>query len=321
MDEYASLADARSRMNKGTDTSTLTEALDECETLKMRIDAACRKCLEDEIRRGPVPVATAAAESPDASIAPVDPDPSSRTPPSEGPILAQSNSTMTSGNSSRLFDPSTSTDSLVPSDIAVARATTSSDSAASTEGSSYEQPVKHKDCMIFDRGSFAGPPTFNIDSEDATGATHTFMVNRSSARLPRQRRPVAGAYQLQTKYTLNGGSNVYFGPKPVSTEGSLYRSPVTTRGCMIFGPGSFVGSPTFNCDSQDSIGSITYTGNSPFVGLPGKRQPQTTYTLQGGSNVYFGPGSEVDSPTFNILSSSSSGSKASTTSFSSARRS
>ncbi|KAG2135800.1 hypothetical protein DEU56DRAFT_806585 [Suillus clintonianus] len=229
MDEYDSLADARTRMNKGTDTSTLTEALDECETLKMRIEnyfsrrlqTACRKCLADEIRRGPVPVASiAAAGSTNTSIALVDTDSSNR--------ITRSDSAMTIGTGYSLA----TTESFVSANNYAPRQTTSSSSAASMQ-ESYVPPVNNKDCMIFGRGSFAaGSPTFNLDSDDATGAT-TFVTNKSSARLPRQRRPFAGAYQPQATHTT------------------------TRQNCMYFEPGTeVVGSPTLNIRSARATGTI-----------------------------------------------------------------
>ncbi|KAG2135808.1 hypothetical protein DEU56DRAFT_756500 [Suillus clintonianus] len=113
---------------------------------------------------------------------------------------------MTNGNGY----PSTSTNSFVSFNNYVPRQTTSSSSA----------------------GSFAGSPTFKIDSEDATGATHRYMVNKSSARLPRQRRPFAGAYQPQATYTAR------------------------RQNVMYFEPGTEVDSPTLNIRSARATGTI-----------------------------------------------------------------
>ncbi|KAG2101343.1 uncharacterized protein F5147DRAFT_709212 [Suillus discolor] len=173
MDEYASLQDAYDQLDKDKGTSfnsTLPGLLDECEKLKLRIKRACRKRREDNIRRA----AIATPESFKSSIALIDPDPSLRAP-SEISISAQCNPNLatTGGNDSYLSAPSLLTSrrsSVVSASIPVAQKTTSNTSAAPTERSPLASPGD-KDCMIFDQQSFIGSPTFNIDSEGATGAT------------------------------------------------------------------------------------------------------------------------------------------------------
>lgn len=235
MDEYSSLADARVRLNKSTSNSTLTGTLDTCEQLKLRIERACRKHREDKIRTGLVsPAAISATESRKSSIALVDPDPSYRTPSSECSIPTQSNLTMTNGNGSypSPSNPSTGTSSFVTSSATcVGHETTSNTSAVSTEGSP-DVPPADKDCMIFGPDSSIGSPTFNIDSQEATGATHTFPGDNSPLGLSAQRLPPAGAHQLQTAPTMK-------------------RERV-----MYFAPGTVTGSPTFNIRSPRGSGAI-----------------------------------------------------------------
>ncbi|KAG1735993.1 hypothetical protein EDB19DRAFT_1722852 [Suillus lakei] len=232
MDEYSSLADARVRLTKGTNNSTLTGALDECEKLKLRIERACRKHREDKIRGGQVsPAAIVTPDSRTSSIL-VDSDPSNWTSPSESSISVQSNPSMTSGDGSY---PSLSTDTssfAASASTCVARQTASSASAVSTEGSLYAPPPVETDSMIFGSGSSVGSPTFNIDSQEATGATHTFPSDGSSHGLPAQRLPPAGAYQPQTTHT------------------------VKRERVMYFAPGTTTGSPTFNIRSPRGSGTI-----------------------------------------------------------------
>ncbi|KAG2338897.1 hypothetical protein BDR05DRAFT_1062476 [Suillus weaverae] len=222
MDEYSSLADARVRLNKGTSNSTLTGALDECEKLKLRIERACRKHREDKIRRGLVSPAT--PESRKSSIALVDPD-SSET------FSAQSNPTITSRTDSHPSPSTGTSSSVVSSSTCVAHETISSTSAVSTEGSPHTPPADI-DCMIFGPESSAGSPTFNIDSQEATGATYTFPDDGSSPRLSAQRLLPAGAHQPQTAHTMK-------------------RERV-----MYFAPGTVASSPTFNIRSPRASGTI-----------------------------------------------------------------
>ncbi|KAG2074000.1 hypothetical protein BDR04DRAFT_1093641 [Suillus decipiens] len=232
MDEYSSLADARVRLNKGTSNSTLTGALDECEKLKLRIERACRKHREDKIRTGLAsPAAIAASESRKSSIALVDPDPSYRAPSSECSIPTGSNFTMTSGNGSYPSSSDPSSSSAASSGTCVGHETTSNTSAVSTEGSP-DVPPADKDCMIFGPDSSIGSPTFNIDSEEATGATHILPGDNPSLGLSAQRVPPAGAHQLQT-------------------AGTMKRERV-----MCFAPGTVTGSPTFNIRSPRGSGAI-----------------------------------------------------------------
>ncbi|KAG2364052.1 hypothetical protein BDR07DRAFT_1375355 [Suillus spraguei] len=207
MDEYSSLADARVRLNKSTSNSTLTGTLDTCYLLWLSLKTEFHK--------------SAATESRKSSIALVDPDPSYRTPSSECSITTQSNLTMTNGNGSY---PS-------PSNPSTGHETTSNTSAVSTEGSP-DVPPADKDCMIFGPDSSIGSPTFNIDSQEATGATHTFPGDNSPLGLSPHRLPPAGAHQLQTAPTMK-------------------RERV-----MYFAPGTVTGSPTFNIRSPRGSGAI-----------------------------------------------------------------
>ncbi|KAG1772589.1 hypothetical protein EV702DRAFT_1133413 [Suillus placidus] len=196
MDEYCSLADARVRLNKGTPNSTLTGALDECEKLKLRIETECHISATPESRK--------------SSIALVDPDPSE----------TFSAPTTTSGNDSHP-SPSTGTSSTC-----VAHETISSTSAV------HIHHPSDTDCMIFGPESSVGSPTFNIDSQEATGATHTFPGDSPSHGLSAKRLPPAGAHQPQAAHTMK-------------------RERV-----MYFAPGTVTGSPTFNIRSPRASGTI-----------------------------------------------------------------
>lgn len=228
MDEYSSLANTRVGLNKGTPNNKLTGALDECEKLKLRIERACRKHQEDIIRRGTVsPAATATPESRKSSVALIDPGPSYRTPPSESPIPAQSNLTTTSGNGSHPSpsDHSTGTSSFaVSSGTSVAHGATSSTSAVPTEGSLHAPPTD-TECMIFGPDSSVGSPTFNIDSEEATGATQMSPGDSPSLGLSAQRLPPAGAHQPQTTHTVRRERVMHFTSGTVASPTFNIRSP------------------------------------------------------------------------------------------------
>lgn len=251
MDEYSSFSDARVPLNKGTTHSTLTKALDECEELKSRIERACRRHQENIIRGGLVsPAATIIADTdstltssitlmdPNPSITLIDPSPSYRTSPSERPISIQSNLALTTGSHLGPSDPSTGTSSFaVSSSTCVAHETSSITSAgsitsaASTEGSSRASPTD-TDCMIFGADSSVGSPTFNIDSEQATGATLISPGDSESLGLSGQRLPPAGPRQSQTAHTMR-------------------RERV-----MYFDSGTATGSPTLNIRSPRASGAI-----------------------------------------------------------------
>lgn len=254
MDEYSSFADARVRLNKGTSHSELTKALNECEELKLRIERACRRYQEDIIRRRLAsPAATTIAEtnSTPSILAPsttlvdfnptmtsFDPSPSYRTSPSERPISVQSNLALANGSHLGSSYPLASTTSLTmcPSDY-VARETSSITSAGSiTLAASAEENPRtsptDSDCMIFGGDSFVGSPTFNIDSEEATGATLASPGDSPPLGLSGQRLPPVGARQAQTAHTMK-------------------RERV-----MYFAPGTVVGSPTLNIRSPRATGTM-----------------------------------------------------------------
>ncbi|KAG2101342.1 uncharacterized protein F5147DRAFT_709207 [Suillus discolor] len=92
------------------------------------------------------------------------------------------------------------------------------------------------------------------------------------------------------------------------------RSPLASPGdkdCMIFDQQSYIGSPTFNIDSEGAAGAtviprgddpsprISPQGLQPFTSA---RQLQTAPTMRRDGVMYFGPGTTVSSPTFNIRS-------------------
>ncbi|KAG1725261.1 uncharacterized protein EDB91DRAFT_1087179 [Suillus paluster] len=179
---------------------------------------------------------------------PADPDPSNRIPPSEGPDSAhrQSYPAMTSGKSPRPSDPSTGTGGLaVSATIFGDQQTTSQTSTLlPTEESSYAPPATNTDCMMFDPDSSVASPTFNIDSEEATGASrlhhiHSLaMVHLSDSQQGESRsqafisHPQQAAYQPHTAYA------------------------VKRERVMYFGPGTTAGSPTFNIRSPRASGTI-----------------------------------------------------------------
>ncbi|KAG1767439.1 hypothetical protein EDD22DRAFT_875868 [Suillus occidentalis] len=251
MDEHSSLSGARSKLNKGMTHSTLTKALNECEELKLKIQTTCRRHKEDGIRRGLAsPAATTIAETnstisilapsttlvdSNRTITSFDPSPTYRTSPSERPISVQSNFALTNGSHLGPSYPSTDTISLaMSSSDYVARETpsiTSSGSitlAASAEENPCASPTD-TDCMIFS-GDSVGSPTFNIDSEEATGATLASPGDSPSLGVSGQRLPPTGARQAQTAHTMR-------------------RERV-----MYFGPGTAAGSPTFNIRSPRATG-------------------------------------------------------------------
>ncbi|KAG1827805.1 hypothetical protein EV424DRAFT_598316 [Suillus variegatus] len=208
----------QSNKDKGTSfNSTLPGLLDECEKLKLRVQRACRKRRQDNIRKVPVaPAAIATPESFKSSIALIDPDPSLRAP-SEISISAQSNPNVatTGGNASYPSAPSLLTgtsNSVVSASIPVAQEATSSTSAAPTERSPLASPGD-TNCMIFDQQLSVGSPTFNIDSEGATGATFISCCDDPSLGISARR-----------------------------------------EGVMYFGPGMTASSPTLNIRSPGSSG-------------------------------------------------------------------
>ncbi|KAG1785390.1 uncharacterized protein HD556DRAFT_1422995 [Suillus plorans] len=233
MDEYASLEDAYDQLGKDKGTSfnsTLPGLLDECEKLKLRVQRACRKRRQDNIRKAPVaPAAIATPESFKSSIALIDPDPSLRAP-SEISISAQSNPNVatTGGNGSNPSTPGLLTgtsSSVVSASIPVVQQTTWSTSAAPAERSPLASPGD-TNCMIFDQQLSVGSPTFNIDSEGATGASELYGLQ-----------PSTSARQPQTAPTMSRDNVMYFGP------------------------GMTVDSPTFNIRSKKATGISEYTLN------------------------------------------------------------
>ncbi|KAG1901888.1 uncharacterized protein F5891DRAFT_1025982 [Suillus fuscotomentosus] len=225
IDEYRSLEDAYDQLGKDKGTSfnsTLPGLLDECEKLKLRVQRACRKRRQDNIRKAPVaPAAIATPESFKSSIALIDPDPPVRAP-SEISISAQSNPNLvtTGGDGSNSSTPSLLTgtsSSVVSASIPEAQETASSTYAAPTERSSRAPPPdqghiifdNNNNCMIFEQYSSIGSPTFNIDSEGATGATLISCRDDPSLGISARREGV-----------------MYFGPGVTASSATLnVRSP------------------------------------------------------------------------------------------------
>ncbi|KAG0696943.1 hypothetical protein DFH29DRAFT_177516, partial [Suillus ampliporus] len=151
-----------------------------------------------------------------------------RTPP----FSSRSDPDVTSENYSRPSYSSTDTRGLaVLASTSLAQQTTSK---TSTEESQHASPATEIDCMIVDSDSSVGSPTFNIDSQEATGATHAFPEPRNgpSLELPAQRPPSTGVYQPHTTHA------------------------VKRERVMYFGPGTTAGSPTFNIRSPRASGTV-----------------------------------------------------------------
>ncbi|KAG1788126.1 uncharacterized protein HD556DRAFT_914210 [Suillus plorans] len=97
---------------------------------------------------------------------------STENPFSGGPMLLQSNSTTTSS----LPEAATGTDGpAAPVSLSVTEQATSNASTAQppAQDSLHARPGEDTNisCVFFDSNSYVGSPTFNIDSEDATGAS------------------------------------------------------------------------------------------------------------------------------------------------------
>jgi hypothetical protein len=86
--------------------------------------------------------------------------------------------------------------------------------------------------MIFGEDSSVGSPTFNIDSNDAVGATLVAPGGSPSPGPPAQRLPPAGVRQSQTAPAMR-------------------RERV-----MVFAPGTVANGPTFNIRSPLGSGAI-----------------------------------------------------------------
>ncbi|KAG1848171.1 hypothetical protein C8R48DRAFT_778966 [Suillus tomentosus] len=222
MNEYCSLEGALVQANKDKDrcfNSTLPGLLEKCEDLQLRVERACTKHKGDEFVRAPAAIAT--HESSNSSFAPIDPNPSFRAP-SEISISAQSNPNLvtTGGDGSNPSTPGLLTgtsSSVVSASIPEAQETTSSTYAAPTERSSRAPPPdqgriifdNNNNCMIFDQYSSIGSPTFNIDSEGATGATLISCRDDPSLGISARREGV-----------------MYFGPGGTASSATLnVRSP------------------------------------------------------------------------------------------------
>lgn len=249
IDEYHSLADAHVQANKDKGrcfNSTLPGLLEKCEDLQLRVERAYTKHKEDEAMRAPTAIATPGSSK--SSIALIDPDPSLRAP-SEISISAQSNSNLatTGGNGSNPSTPGLLTgtsSSVVSASIPVVQETTWSTSAAPMERSPLASPGD-TNCMIFDQQLSVGSPTFNIDSEGATGATVISRGDDPSPRIsPQGLQPSTSARQPQMVPTMSRDSVMYFGP------------------------GMTVDSPTFNIRSKKATGIMEVQRTASYFSEP-----------------------------------------------------
>ncbi|KAG1806103.1 uncharacterized protein BJ212DRAFT_1303762 [Suillus subaureus] len=119
----------------------------------------------------------------------------------------------------------------------------------------------------------------------------------------------------QSNLAVSSGTPVVRETTSSTSAGGSLHAPPTDTDCMIFGPDSSVGSPTFNIDSQEATGAtVILPGDSPSLGLPaqrlppaGARQSQTAHTVKRERVMYFAPGTVTGSPTFNIRSLRASG--------------
>ncbi|KAJ8596556.1 hypothetical protein M405DRAFT_805114 [Rhizopogon salebrosus TDB-379] len=256
MNAYSSLTDSRGQLNKGTKYSKLTEVLDECEALELKIQLACRKHRENQIRGSgqvsPVassttegrepsevsPVTSSTTEGREPSIAPVEPGPD-RAPSfvdSVSDNIDYGTNLATNGSSQQPPSMSTGASAFTPDTHISQQTTTETSTVLSREDIPSASRINDTDCMVFDVGSSAGSPTFNIDSEGATGATNTIPGNGGPRTLPQaHRRPAAGVYQSQA-------------------------ARVVRERTMYFGPDTTSDSPTFNIRSKGASGAC---GESP----------------------------------------------------------
>ncbi|KAG1827804.1 hypothetical protein EV424DRAFT_1389283, partial [Suillus variegatus] len=209
--------------DKGTSfNSTLPGLLDECEKLKLRVQRACRKRRQDNIRKAPGP--------------------------SEISISAQSNPNLatTGGNGSNPSTPGLLTgtsSSVVSASIPVVQQRTWSTSAAPAERSPLASPGD-TNCMIFDQQLSVGSPTFNIDSEGATGATVISRDDPSPRISPQGLQPSTSARHPQTAPTMSRDNVMYFGP------------------------GMTVDSPTFNIRSKKATGIMEVQRTASYFSQP-----------------------------------------------------
>ncbi|KAG1827794.1 hypothetical protein EV424DRAFT_1389277 [Suillus variegatus] len=243
-----SLADAHVQATKDKSkcfNSTLPELLEKCEVFQSRVERMFTKYKQDEFMRAPAAIAT--PESFKSSIALIDPDPSLRAP-SEISISAQSNPILatTGGNDSYPSTPGLLTgtsNSVVSASIPVVQQTTWSTSAAPAERSPLASPGD-TNCMIFDQQLSVGSPTFNIDSEGATGATVISRDDPSPRISPQGLQPSTSARHPQTAPTMSRDNVMYFGP------------------------GMTVDSPTFNIRSKKATGIMEVQRTASYFSQP-----------------------------------------------------
>ncbi|KAG1746009.1 uncharacterized protein EDB91DRAFT_138073 [Suillus paluster] len=184
---------------------------------------------------GPVsPAILITTETGESSSELVEPSSTNRTPSFERPMPAQSNPTLMTAPSNDWRPSEASTNTASPADSAWTsssqQTTSNAPSAAppTVQDSPRAQPSHDINCMVFDSNSYVGSPTFNMDSEDATGATFSFPEHGFRPQRP----PSARVYLPQTSHA------------------------VRREGVMYFGPGSDVGSPTFNIRSARASGTV-----------------------------------------------------------------
>ncbi|KAG0700132.1 hypothetical protein DFH29DRAFT_933698 [Suillus ampliporus] len=185
-----------------------------------------------EEQGGPVsPAALATTETAESSSGLVESGSTNGTPSSEGPMSAQSNSTIMTGYSSRSSEASTDTGSLADSARTSSfRQTTSNASTVppTVQDSPRGQSARDIDCMVFDSNSYVGSPTLNIDSDEATGATNAFPEDQFRPQRPSSAR----VYPSQTTYAMSRERGMYFGPGTVAGSPTLNIRSLRATGAM-----------------------------------------------------------------------------------------
>ncbi|KAG2747053.1 hypothetical protein P692DRAFT_201867272 [Suillus brevipes Sb2] len=298
MNEHYSLSGVQ--FNEGATLSALLQALDDCKKLKLRIETAYIRHL---IIRGTVsPAATTAmggcylpslslrtechkSTQTDSTLAPstelVDPNPTITTVDPRAQVLADIDSVM---------------------EAILEYFTDNWDSLTQEQRLSFEDECFSLSGVQFNKGATLSALLQALDdckklklrietactkhqvddikrtlacrAETTTGIEYEMSEFNYLHRLPSSSDSTVSSCNAEphkTPSNTSAGSNT----SPASTKKRTWpRAPPTDSDCMIFGGDSFVGSPTFNIDSEGAIGAILehYYGDSPSSGGSGARE-------------------------------------------------
>ncbi|OAX36535.1 hypothetical protein K503DRAFT_292163 [Rhizopogon vinicolor AM-OR11-026] len=255
-----------------------------------------------DVQVSPATLSTTEAREP--SVASVEPSPYTASssdgsisdqPPytassSDGSISDQSNSATTNGNSRHLPSMDTGASSVTcntpVNQQTVSRTSTRPLSVASNIAET-RQTTSRTSTGAFSVTSDT-PVTRQATSRTSTGA---FLVTSDT--------PVTRQTTSRTSTVLSMEDNPF----------------VQETGCMVFGPNSTAGSPTYNIYSDGSTGAThTFQGGGQSRILPRTQQRPTRIAYQQQvthavreRTMYFAPGSAVNSPTLNYRSQNCTG--------------